>query len=107
MLPIGVVIPTKNSMKYLLGHLENLSTWIDLAEQVVVVDSFSKDGTVDYLKKHLRHPQIKFIDHPPGLYASWNFGISHIASEFCYISTVGDSITRKGIEHLAITALRL
>jgi hypothetical protein len=107
MLPIGVVIPTKNSMKYLPGHLDNLSTWIDLAEQVVAVDSFSTDGTVDYLKKNLPHPQIRFVEHPPGLYASWNFGISQIASEFCYISTVGDSITREGIEHLANTASRL
>ena len=107
MLPIGVVIPTKNSMKYLPGHLENLSTWIDLAEQVVVVDSFSTDGSVDYLKKNLPHPQIRFVEHPPGLYASWNFGISQITSEFCYISTVGDSITRSGIEHLVHEASEL
>ena len=107
MLPLGVVIPTKNSMKYLPGHLENLATWIDLAEQVVVVDSFSADGTMDYLKKNLRHPQTKFLEHPPGLYASWNFGIRQLTSEFCYISTVGDSITRAGVEHLAATASRL
>jgi len=107
MLPIGVVIPTKNSMGYLPGHVENLSTWIDLAEQVVVVDSFSTDGSVDYLKKHLSHPRIQFVQHPPGLYASWNFGISKITSEFCYISTVGDSITRTGMEHLAQAATKL
>jgi len=87
--------------------VENLATWIDLAEQVVVVDSFSTDGTVDYLKKNLRHPQIRFMEHPPGLYASWNYGISQVTSEFCYISTVGDSITRAGIEHLVAAASRL
>jgi Glycosyl transferase family 2 len=107
MLPLGVVIPTKNSLRYLPGHLENLATWIDLAEHVVVVDSFSTDGTMDYLNKNLRHPHIRIVEHPPGLYASWNFGISQITSEFCYISTVGDSITRAGITHLADTARRL
>jgi glycosyltransferase involved in cell wall biosynthesis len=107
MLPLGVVIPTKNSMKYLPGHLENLSTWIDLAAEVVVVDSFSADGTLDYLKKNLRHPRVKFLEHPPGLYASWNFGIGQISSEFCYLSTIGDSITRAGLEHLVATASRL
>jgi glycosyltransferase involved in cell wall biosynthesis len=107
MLPIGVVIPTKNSIKYLPGHVENLAAWIDQAEQVVVVDSFSTDGTVDYLKRNLRHPKIKFIEHPPGLYASWNYGIRQISSEFCYIATVGDSITRAGLEHLATAASRL
>lgn len=107
MLPFGIVIPTKNSMKYLPNHVRNLSTWIDLAEQVVVVDSFSKDGTVDFIKKNLRHPNLHFVDHPPGLYASWNHGIRQLATEFCYISTVGDSLTRAGADHLVSTAKRL
>jgi hypothetical protein len=106
-LQFGVVIPTKNSMKYLPGHVANLQAWIDLAEQVVVVDSFSTDGSVAYLKEKLRHPDISFVQHPPGLYASWNFGIGHVRSEFCYISTVGDSITRAGLDHFVATAARL
>lgn len=107
MLPLGVIVPTRNSMKYLPGHVESLSTWIDLAEQVVVVDSFSTDGSADFLKKNLRHPQIRILQHPPGLYASWNHGVQNVTTEFCYISTVGDSITRAGIEHLVSTASRL
>jgi hypothetical protein len=47
------------------------------------------------------------VEHPPGLYASWNYGINQITSEFCYISSVGDSITREGIDHLATAASRL
>lgn len=94
-------------MGYLPGHLENLASWIDLAEHVVVVDSFSTDGTLAYLKKNLRHPNLKFSEHPPGLYASWNFGIRQIPSEFCYLATVGDSVTRAGIAHLVATASRL
>ena len=94
-------------MEYLPGHLKNLATWIDLAEQVVVVDSFSTDGTVEFLKTNLHHPNILFVNHPPGLFASWNYGINRIASEFCYISTVGDSITRAGLEHFAGTVSQL
>jgi len=105
--PLGVVIPTRNAMNYLPDHVRNLSTWIDLAEQVVVVDSFSRDGTVDFIKKNLRHPNLHFVDHPPGLYASWNHGIRQVTAGYCYISTVGDSITRAGIEHLVSTASRL
>lgn len=107
MLPLGVVIPTKNSMPYLQEHLANLSAWIDLAEQVVVVDSFSTDGTLEFLKQKLCHRNIRFVDHPPGLYASWNHGIREISSKYCYISTVGDSITRSGIMHLINTATHL
>ena len=94
-------------MNYLSDHVQSLSMWIDLAEQVVVVDSFSGDGTVDFIKKHLRHPNLQFVYHPPGLYASWNHGIRQMTTEYCYISTVGDSVTRTGIEHLVSTASRL
>jgi hypothetical protein len=94
-------------MHYLPNHLRNLSAWIDLAEQVVVVDSHSTDGTVDFIKRNLHHPKLQFVDHPPGLYASWNHGVRQMTTEYCYISTVGDSLTRTGAEHLVATAERL
>ena len=94
-------------MRYLPDHVRTLSAWIDLAEQVVVVDSFSGDGTVDFIRNNLRHPNLHFVAHPPGLYASWNHGIRQMTTEYCYISTVGDSISRVGIEHLVSTASRL
>src|SRR5277367_523651 len=100
MLPLGVVIPTKNSMPYLPAHLEKLREWQDLAQEIVVVDSFSADGTVDFLKSNLAHPKISFLSHPPGLYQSWNHGVGHISARHTYISTTGDTITRAGIEKL-------
>jgi len=57
-------------MRYLPGQVENFATWIDLAEQVVVVDSFPTDGTVEFLKANLKHPNVLFVSHLPGLYAS-------------------------------------
>jgi hypothetical protein len=66
MLPLGVVIPTKNSMPYLPRHVEGLRPWLDLAAEVVVVDSYSTDGTVDFLRANLGHPELRFTSHPPG-----------------------------------------
>jgi len=100
MLPLGVVIPTKDSMPYLQRHIEGLRCWLDLAQEVVVVDSFSRDGTVEYLRQHLKHPQVSYITHPPGLYASWNHGIAQITAEHVFIVTAGDVISRAGITHL-------
>jgi hypothetical protein len=34
------------------------------------------------------------------LYQSWNFGIQNVSAKYVYIATVGDSIERRGIEHL-------
>ena len=104
MLPLGVVIPTKNSMPYLPRHVAGLRPWLDLAAEVVVVDSHSTDGTVDYLRANLVHPAMRFTSHPPGLYASWNHGIAQIRSEFVYLATTGDTITRNGICQLVEAA---
>lgn len=100
---LTVIVPTKNSRSYLPTHVESMRGWLDLANEVIVVDSESYDGTVDYLRSHLNHPKVRYLTHPPGLYASWNFGISHAETEFVYISTTGDTITREGIETLLKT----
>lgn len=71
------------------------------------MDSFSTDGTVDYLQRNLEHPRVRFLSHPPGLYASWNHAISKVETEFVYISTTGDTITREGIELLLKSVDRL
>jgi glycosyltransferase involved in cell wall biosynthesis len=55
-----------------------LRSWLDLAQEVVVVDSESSDGTVEFLQSELRHPNLRFLSHPPGLYQSWNFGIRNL-----------------------------
>ncbi|MEK0445170.1 MAG: hypothetical protein RLZZ399_491 [Verrucomicrobiota bacterium] len=97
---IGVVIPTRNCRAYLERHVAGLSQWIDLAEEVVVVDSHSTDGTVEFLRDQLKHPNLRFLTHPPGLYASWNFGISQIRAKYTAIATCGDTLSREGLESL-------
>jgi hypothetical protein len=104
MLPLGVVIPTKNSLPYLPAHLAGLRDWLDLAEEVVVVDSFSTDGTVDFLKANLSHPRVTYTSHPPGLYASWNHAIAQVRSRYVFIATTGDLITPAGLKQLCHTA---
>lgn len=81
-----------------------MRTWQDLAQEIIVVDSFSTDGTVDFIKSNLAHPSVRFFTHPPGLYQSWNFGIAQISQPWFYLSTTGDAITRAGLEQLVATA---
>src|ERR1043166_9178000 len=107
MLPIGVVVPTRNSASLVPQHLDTMRQWLDEVQEVVVVDSFSEDGTVDLLETGLRHPNARFFEHPPGLYQSWNFGIAQLKTEYCYISTVGDGITLEGLQQLMEVISRL
>lgn len=106
-LPIGVVIPTRDSLQYLPAHLGNVEEWVEMVEQIVVVDSNSTDCTVQYIRDRLRHPNLRILSRPPGLYAAWNYAIGQLRTKYTYISTVGESITPAGLRHLVETCERL
>ncbi len=103
-LPISVLLPTLNCAETLPGHLDSMGAWLGEVQEIVVVDSFSDDKTLEVAKKGLRHPNVHFLQHPRGLYQSWNFGIQQLRGKYAYISTVGDTITADGLRHLAATA---
>ena len=107
MLPLSVLLPTRNSMSLLPKHIVSMQPWLQLAQEVVAVDSHSEDGTREFLERELRHPNVRVLSHPPGLYQSWNFGIQQCRGKYVYVSTVGDTITREGIELLASAAEQL
>ena len=106
-LPIGVVIPSYNSLQYLPAHMQSVQEWVEMVEQIVVVDSNSTDGTVEYIRQHLTHPNLHIFSRPPGLYASWNYGIGQLSTKYTYVCTVGESITPGGLRHLFETSERL
>jgi Glycosyl transferase family 2 len=106
-LSLGVLMPTRNCAALLRQGMAALGSWLDLAEEVVVVDSESRDGTMEFLQSKLRHRNLRFLSHPPGLYQSWNFGIRHLNTEFAYVSTAGDAITREGLHRLISAAQSL
>jgi hypothetical protein len=97
---LAVVLPTLNCRGLLPAHLRSMRPWLKAAHEVVVVDSYSQDGTVEYLRENLRHPNVRIFSRPRGLYQSWNFGIQQTASDWIYVSTVGDSIAPALLQHL-------
>jgi len=101
---IGIVLPTLNCISLLPAHLDSMQEWVDLVSEIVVVDSHSTDGTIELIRERLKHPALQIYSHPRGLYQSWNFGLSQLRTKYAYISTVGDSITRAGLEHLRAVA---
>ena len=99
-LPIGVVVPTRNAMPWLPAHVRCLEELAPHVAEILVVDSESDDGTTDYIERHISHPALRVLSHPPGLYPSWNHGIVSVRAPYTYISTVGDLITVEGLRHL-------
>lgn len=44
-----------------IGYIENCIKSVEFADEIIVVDSYSKDGTYEYL---LSHPRVRVIQHP-------------------------------------------
>jgi glycosyltransferase involved in cell wall biosynthesis len=69
-LPITVVMITLNEAHTIAGALKNIAGW---AQRVIVVDSYSRDSTVDIALRHGAHVvQRKFT----GFGDQWNFALS-------------------------------
>ncbi len=81
-------------------HLDAMEQWLDLAHEVIVVDSRSTDGTLDLIRLRLRHPNVRIIERDRGLYAAWNEGIAATTGDWIYISTAGDTIERDQLHRL-------
>jgi glycosyltransferase involved in cell wall biosynthesis len=101
---LGVVIPTLNCAQLMEAHVDSMIPWLDRVEEIIVVDSNSTDGTLEILTNRIAHPNLRVNQRPKGLYQAWNYGIGQIQSKYTYISTVGDSITPDGLDHLVEVA---
>lgn len=97
---LSVVLPTYNCRPLMTRHLAAMAEWSDLADEIVVVDSRSTDGTLEIIREHLRHPKLRIIERDRGLYESWNEGIAATTGDWVYISTAGDTIERSHLLHL-------
>jgi glycosyltransferase involved in cell wall biosynthesis len=100
---LSVVLPTFNCRKLIERHLRSMQSWAGLADEIVVVDSRSTDGTIELIKTGLQHPRLRIIERDRGLYESWNDGIAATSGRWIYISTVGDTIERAHLLHLIET----
>jgi len=67
--------------------------------EIVVVDSCSTDGTRGILKEHVPHSRVTFLQHPPGLYESWEFWHPQVKTDYdLNISTVRrNTVTPPGL----------
>lgn len=97
---LSIVIPTLNCAGMIGEHIESMRSWLDLAGEVIVIDSYSEDGTAQLIQQQLQHPQLRILSHPRGLYQSWNHAIAQTTGDWIYLATVGDSIQRAQLEHL-------
>jgi glycosyltransferase involved in cell wall biosynthesis len=99
-IPVTVIIPTLNCKKKLLRHLDAIENWLPHVAEIIAVDSQSNDGTLELLNERLSPYNGKIISTCPGLYQAWNLAISKATQKYIYISTIGDIITKEGLNEL-------
>lgn len=97
---LSVLLPTYQCRGLMDRHLAAMSEWADLADEIIVVDSRSTDGTLEPIRERLRHPGLRIIERDRGLYASWNEGLAATSGRWIYISTAGETISRRQLELL-------
>lgn len=97
---LSVILPTYNCAKLMGRHLASMAGWAHLAEEIIVVDSRSTDGTLELIRERLRHPNLRIIERDRGLYESWNTGIAASSGDWVYVSTAGDLITGEHLQRL-------
>jgi glycosyltransferase involved in cell wall biosynthesis len=91
-LPVSVIIPTRNCREELARHLENMRETTGTVAEVIGVDGSSTDGTESLLQEFCEnHACGHFIGYPPGLYEGWNAAVERASQPYIYFSTVGDT----------------
>jgi hypothetical protein len=97
---LTVLLPTLNCRHLLPAHFDSMAPWLHLASEIIVVDSHSTDGTLEYLRERLAGYPASFHLRPRGLYQCWNDGIQQATQPWIYLSTIGDTIHQDLLVHL-------
>ena len=101
---LSVIIPTLNVRHLVEPIADQLREVFSEAGEVIVVDSYSEDGTLEFLREVLDFEQVSFHSRPRGLYASWNYGIQRATGKWIHIATAGDILELDGLQFLYDTA---
>ena len=80
---ISVVIPNWNGLRWLPGCLRSLARQARPADEVIIVDNGSSDGSLAYLERE--HPQVRVIA------LGANTGFAHAANQ-CIEAARGEAI---------------
>ena len=105
-LPVSIISPVRNGAEVMTAHAKYLREMAAVADEIIIVDSDSTDGTLEILKRELDGLDVLFLNHPPGLYQSWNHALSQARAPYLTVATVGDPLPAESLERLVTTMER-
>jgi|GEM_PF-1189317 len=90
---ISICLPTLNARRFLPERMESILAQTRADWELIVCDSYSDDGTWEYLKQFESDPRVRLFQVPKeGLYAGWNECLKRVRGEFIYIATADDTM---------------
>jgi glycosyltransferase involved in cell wall biosynthesis len=88
----SIALPTLNAMPYIQECIASLLAQRYQDWEVIVCDSYSSDGTWEYLQGYQDDHRFKLFQVPmEGLYAGWNECLKRMRGDFVYIATADDT----------------
>ncbi|MBN1405394.1 MAG: glycosyltransferase family 2 protein [Candidatus Omnitrophica bacterium] len=95
---ISIVIPVYNAADKIKNCLESLA-W---ADEIIIVDMFSDDGTVEICRKS---PKVKIIQRHDYIFANVNFGIEAAISDWI-MRLDSDEVITEGLKEEILNVLK-
>jgi glycosyltransferase involved in cell wall biosynthesis len=91
---ISICLPTLNAIRFLKERMDSIFSQTHTDWELIVCDSFSDDGTWEYLQTFASDPRVRLYQVPKeGLYAGWNECLKRVCGEFVYIATADDTMS--------------
>jgi glycosyltransferase involved in cell wall biosynthesis len=96
---VTLLLPVKNGSKYLLDSLDNLVKIAEEQDEILIINDFSTDDSLDLIQKYQRHDQrIRVINNVnAGLVNALNIGIKESSNNWIARCDVDDSYDSKRI----------
>jgi len=98
---VSICLPNLNTFPYLRERLETILGQTFTNWELIVIDSYSEDGSWELFERLAREDRrVSIAQAPRALYASWNRCIEQARGKYVYIATSDDTMAVDCLEKL-------
>ena len=102
---ISICLPTLNARDFLEPRIESILSQTLGDWELIVCDSYSDDGTWEYLQQFKNDERIHLHQVPrDGLYAGWNECLKRCRGKYVYVATADDTCKRDFLREMVMAA---
>jgi len=95
-------MPVLNGREFLAPRMESILSQTLADWELIVCDSYSDDGTWEYLQQFAGDPRVHLHQVPrDGLYAGWNECLRRVRGEYVYFATADDTMESELLARLS------